>query len=187
MILFITGFTLVYSGFKALDPRCLLQKTFDPSRVCERIDATETNPVTTAISTLPGGTTTQGSGLGSPKGATFNDNNSVVNFAKATAAAALVQARFPTARNAGICNCRFQRGTGSDPTQWSVHSVCGAVDFFTTDPNGMIAYAKSLPMVWDAWLDASPGDVHIQVIPNPPHGWIPPCAGTGSHGGKQPA
>lgn len=109
------------------------------------------------------------------------DNVSSKNLIEATAVQTAVQARFPSAKFAGICNCRKQRGTGSDPNRWSVHSVCGAVDFFTDDPAAMIAFAKAIPGVWDAWLDAKPGDVHIQIIPNPPANWIPPCAT-----GKQP-
>lgn len=97
-----------------------------------------------------------------------------------------IAAQFPGVTNGGITNCRKQRGTGSNSSDWSVHSCAGAVDVW---PNGnssgaIIAYAKQQPEVWDAWLDASPGDVHVQIVPNPPYpNWTPPCAGGSTGGG----
>ena len=113
--------------------------------------------------------------------------NVAANTAKCTVITAAIVGRFGV-RPGGIYNCRKQRGTGSDPSAWSVHSVAGATDVWPGpgQANAIIAYAKSLPGVWDAWLDVSPGDVHVQIVPNPPSGWVPPCAG-GTGGTTAPA
>lgn len=186
LVSLMTGFLLVYSGFKAIDPRCLITKTFKPGTDCPRIDTGEANPFLTAQSGIGmPSSTTQSGGLpsGTTHTGTWNYNDSAVNSAKATAAEAAILARFPGTRSGGICNCRYMRGsTAPSGHRWSVHSVCGAVDIWPSPypADSIIAFAKSLPMVWDAWLDSSPGDVHVQVVPNPPADWIPPCAATGA-------
>lgn len=112
--------------------------------------------------------------------------NVATNTATCNGVYAKITGRFGAVRSGGIYNCRKQRGTGSDPTDYSVHSVAGALDVWpgsNASAGELITFAKSLPEVWDAWLDESPGDVHIQVVPNPPEGWVPPCAG-GSGGGS---
>jgi hypothetical protein len=177
LVFLVAGFTFVYSGFTALDPRCLLKKAFNPDTECPRIDADEPSP---SAAVLGGSSSTSASGGLGGEGAKWSPlyENSAANLVKANAAYAAVKARFPGIRFGGILNCRHRRGGGADSSQWSVHSVAGAVDVW---PEGysaasIEAFAKSLPMVFDAYLDSPPGDVHIQVIPNPPHGWIPPCA-----------
>jgi hypothetical protein len=183
LVSLMTGFLLVYSGFKALDPRCLVTKAFNPDKDCPRIDADEPSP-TEGI--FPSGTSTStGGGLpGTKNDGTWNwtFDNSAANQVKANAAYLAIKARFPGIRYGGICNCRKRRGGGADTTQWSVHSVCGAVDIWpeSYSPNSIIALAKSIPGVFDAYLDSPPGDVHVQVVPNPPHNWIPPCARRGA-------
>lgn len=107
--------------------------------------------------------------------------NTATNSVAAIAVFVRCKARFPGLEFGGVYNCRKQRGTGSNPNRYSVHSVGGAVDVWAArngiSNDAVKAYAKSLPGVWDAWLDESPGDVHIQIVPNPPEDWIPPCAG----------
>ncbi len=114
--------------------------------------------------------------------------NTAANTVLATTVGTAIGGRFPGSWNPAtpnIYNCRTQRGTGSCSSCYSVHSVAGAVDTWPTahaSAADIVAFAITLPSVQGAWLDASPGDVHVQIVPNPPAGWVPPCAG-GSGGG----
>ena len=181
LLIFAAGFTLLYSGIRAQDPRCLLQRVFDPAKECPRIDAGEADPAAgVGTATAPtGGAVTPGGGAVLP--------GSAANAAKANSVYLALKLRYPLLRYGGICNCRHRRGTGADTSQWSVHSICGAVDVWTDghySNNEVIAFAKKIPGVYDAYLDASPGDIHVQVVPNPPQGWIQPCAGTAGPQGQ---
>lgn len=111
--------------------------------------------------------------------------NVSANMTKASQLRNYIQNRWPTAIYAGNCNCRHQRGTGSDPSRWSIHSWCGAIDFFgpsnsTSDPVAKSLYAwanssagKAMGIVF-ALSEDRPGDIHVQFIPNQPSDLTPP-------------
>lgn len=107
------------------------------------------------------------------------------NIATGNRIRAMIESRWPTAQYAGMCCCRHERGTGSDPSHWSVHAWCGAVDYFgpSHSPNDPVTieifnWANSsegkAAGIQFALIDQSPGDVHVQYIPN--QEGDPPCA-----------
>ncbi len=143
----------------------------------------------------PSGNTNNGgpSGTGTPgsSGSSWlaQYGNVSTNIAKTTQLKTYILNRWPSLNYAGTCNCRPQRGTGSNPNMWSIHSWCGAIDFFgptysTSDPVAKTLYSwanssagKALGIVF-ALSEASPGDIHVQIIPNQvPSDLVPQCAG----------
>ena len=134
-----------------------------------------------------GGGTSGGGGSG---GSWLTQYGNVeANKTKAAQLLSYIQSRWPTIQYAGNCSCRKQRGTGSNPNMWSIHSWCGAIDFFApshsiTDPVAKFLYTwgnsaagKAMGVVF-ALSEANPGDVHVQFIPNQqPSDLVPQCAG----------
>ncbi len=114
--------------------------------------------------------------------------NVAINTAKCTAVYAQLQAKFPGVGSNGIYNCREARDCATCPGKgfYSVHSVAGAIDVAPGSyaKETIQAYAETLSGVTMVILD--PANVHVQIVPNPPAGWVPPCAG-GSGGVTAPA